>query len=57
MSVLGLAALPTEHLHAAAIRDGHQAEIVHRHFEPHHAVAPHAAWTWITRMVITTSSG
>jgi hypothetical protein len=41
LGVLGLAFLPPEHVHRAADHDDHhRAEVVHRHFAPHHAAAP-----------------
>ena len=40
LGVLGLAVLPPEHVHLAADHDHLRAEVVHRHFDPHHAVAP-----------------
>ena len=39
LGVVGLALLPPEHVHHAADHD-HDAEVVHRHFEPHHAARP-----------------
>jgi hypothetical protein len=35
-AVLALALLPPEHVHSAEPHDGHHANVVHRHFEPHH---------------------
>ena len=40
LGVLGLAFLPPEHVHLAADHDHLRAEVVHRHFAPHHAAAP-----------------
>ena len=37
LSVLGLAALPPEHLHARPAHDGRRSDLVHRHFAAHHA--------------------
>lgn len=36
LGVLGLAALPPEHLHARPAHDGRRSEVVHRHFDAHH---------------------
>ncbi len=36
LGVLGLAILPPEHLHARRTNDGHERDVVHRHFEAHH---------------------
>ena len=36
LAVLALALLPPEHVHSAEPHDGHHANVVHRHFEPHH---------------------
>jgi hypothetical protein len=36
LGVLSLAVLPAEHLHMTHEHDGHHAEVVHRHFAPHH---------------------
>lgn len=33
--VLGLALLPPEHVHLTRTRDGHHAELIHRHLESH----------------------
>ena len=38
--LVGLALLPPEHVHVAANHDHGRTEVVHRHFEPHHATAP-----------------
>lgn len=41
LGIIGLAVLPPEHVHLAADRDDHlRGEVVHRHFEPHHADFP-----------------
>jgi hypothetical protein len=37
--VLGLLFLPAEHVHAGDVQDGHHAEVIHRHFDPHHSPA------------------
>jgi hypothetical protein len=40
--VLGLALLPTEHMHRVEVQDGHHVEIIHRHFESHHPIGSHS---------------
>ena len=41
LGFLGLSVLPPEHVHFAAAHEDHEpAEVVHRHFEPHHATSP-----------------
>ena len=40
LGVIGLALLPPEHVHLAADHYDVRAEVVHRHFQPHHPVAP-----------------
>ena len=42
-AVLAFAVLPPEHIHVARIHDGHHSDVLHRHFEPHHRAATHAA--------------
>lgn len=37
LGVLGLAVLPSEHVHSRSDH-GRRSEVVHRHFEPHHPV-------------------
>jgi hypothetical protein len=37
LGVLSLALLPAEHVHVAHEHDGYHADVVHRHFAPHHA--------------------
>jgi hypothetical protein len=39
LGVLGMVLLPPEHAHVAHASDGHHSEVVHRHFESHHAPA------------------
>jgi hypothetical protein len=36
LGVLGLALLPTEHVHASRNHDDRHPDVIHRHFEPHH---------------------
>jgi hypothetical protein len=42
LSVLTLAALPVQHLHAAGTEEGHHAEVIHRHWDGHHPAGPEA---------------
>lgn len=37
LGLLGLSVLPREHVHATHMPDGGHADVVHRHFEPHHS--------------------
>jgi hypothetical protein len=39
VGVLGLGVLPPEHVHFVADHDHEPAELVHRHFEPHHTTS------------------
>ena len=40
LGVLGLAFMPSEHVHSAATTDGRHADVVHRHFEGYHSHHP-----------------
>jgi hypothetical protein len=44
IGVLGLLFLPAEHIHAGDAPDGHHAEVIHRHFDPHHSPAQGVAF-------------
>jgi hypothetical protein len=41
--VLGLAVLPTEHMHRGLVHDGHHWDTIHRHFESHHPIGTRTA--------------
>jgi hypothetical protein len=38
--ILGLALLPSEHIHSSRVETGRHADVVHRHFPSHHAAHP-----------------
>ena len=38
MAMLALSWLPPEHVHVTHADDGHHSEVIHRHYEAHHAV-------------------
>lgn len=40
LGVLGLALLPSEHVHGRRSEDGQHADVVHRHFQPHDSHHP-----------------